>query len=74
MQEKRETKSIKAFGQNLKKIRKSKNITQEDLAFDSGIDIRQIGRIERGVINTSINNIFIIAKTLNITPKDLFDF
>ena len=65
---------IKAFGKNLKKIRKAKQISQEELAYRCDIELSQIGRIERGVINTSISNIFIIAEALEITPKDLFDF
>lgn len=74
MQYRKNTKAIKAFGENLKKIRKRKNVTQEDLAFESGIDIRQIGRIERGTINTSINNVFDIATALKIEPAELFKF
>ena len=63
-----------AFGNNLKKVRKSKGFTQVELANDLGIEISQISRIERGVINTSIGNIFLISKILKIQVKDLFDF
>ena len=38
------------------------------------MEISQIGRIERGLINTSISSVFIIAEALNISPKHLFDF
>ncbi len=48
--------------------------TQEQLSFESGIELRQIGRIERGEINTGINSVFEIAEILKINPKDLFDF
>ena len=70
----RHDKGIIEFGKNLKRIRKLKNVTQEQLAFDTGLELSQIGRIERGVINTSISNIFFIAETLKIHPKELFDF
>jgi transcriptional regulator with XRE-family HTH domain len=70
----REEKAIKNFGKNLKRIRKLKNITQEQLAFSTGLELSQIGRIERGTINTSISNVFIIAKALNIKPHELWDF
>jgi transcriptional regulator with XRE-family HTH domain len=63
-----------AFGKNLRKHRKLKDFTQEQLAFDLGVDISQISRIERGIINTSIGNINAIAKVLKIDIKDLFDF
>ena len=67
-------KDIQAFGKNLRKVRKSKGVTQEQLSFDADIELRQIGRIERGEINTGIASVFKIAKILGVKPKDLFDF
>ena len=63
-----------AFGKNLRKYRKLKGFTQEQLANDLNIEISQISRIERGIINTSIGNINAISKVLKINTKDLFDF
>jgi len=63
-----------AFGKNLKNLRKKKGLTQEQLAIDLNIEISQISRIERGVINTSIGNVNAIAKILKIEHKELFDF
>jgi len=62
------------FGSNLRKIRKRKSITQEKLAFSIGIEISQISRIERGILNTSISTASSIAKALDIPIKELFDF
>jgi len=62
------------FGENLKKVRKSKGFTQAELANDIGIEISQISRIERGVINTSISTIYEIAKALKVDIVDLFNF
>lgn len=67
-------KGIKKFGKHLKEVRKAKNITQEQLAFLTGLELSQIGRIERGVINTSISNVFVISEALKVKPKDLWDF
>ncbi len=39
------------FGNDLTKIRENKRISQEDLAFLSGISRRSISRIENGQIN-----------------------
>jgi len=39
-----------------------------------GVEISQISRIERGVINTSIGNINAIAKTLKVPVSELFEF
>lgn len=65
---------IKSFGNNLRKLRISKNITQETLAYMSDIPISQIGRIERGEINTTISTVKTIANALEIKPIILFEF
>ncbi|UOE48697.1 helix-turn-helix domain-containing protein [Mucilaginibacter sp. SMC90] len=59
---------------NILEIRKSKKITQEDLVERTGFDIKQIGRIERGISNPSISSIEAIATALGVPVKDLFDF
>lgn len=62
------------FGNNLRLIRQSKEMTMESLAFKAGLDYSQIGKIERGIINTTISTSNKIAKALKIPVKDLFDF
>lgn len=70
----RDNKNIKLFGERMRQIRKQYNLSQEELAYRANITISQVGRIERGVINTSVSTIFTIAKVLNIHPKEFFDF
>lgn len=65
---------IKAFGDNLKTIRNNKKLSQEELADVAKLSFNQIGRIERGEVNTTISAVKAIAKALEITPKELFDF
>lgn len=65
---------LKKFGLNLKRIRNEKGLSQEELSYSSDLDISQIGRIERGSVNTSLCVLQRIAKALNIELKDLFDF
>jgi len=62
------------FGKNLKKVRKSNGFTQAELANDMGIEISQISRIERGIINTSINTAHQISKALMVDVSALFNF
>jgi len=62
------------FGKNLRKIRKSKDFTQQDLANDIDVEISQISRIERGIINTSISTANSLAKALKIEVFELFKF
>lgn len=65
---------LKAFGCHLKYTRKRLGFSQEKLAYEAGIELRQIGRIERGEINTGIASLKIIAETLKIEVKELFEF
>lgn len=62
------------FGKNLRSTRLEKGFTQEHLANELGIEISQISRIERGVINTSITTLYSIAKVLNVNVSEFFVF
>jgi transcriptional regulator with XRE-family HTH domain len=65
---------LKAFGNHLKMTRKRLGFSQEKLAYEAEIELRQLGRIERGEINTGILSVKIIASTLKIDAKELFEF
>lgn len=69
----RDIEGIKAFGSRLRDVRKLKGLSQEDLANAADLELSQISRIERGVINTSLSQIFQIARALDMHPKDLFE-
>ncbi len=69
----RHDKFLKQFGNNLRTIRIQKGLTQEDLAFEAELDLTQIGRIERGVTNTSISIAYKLAKALKVNVKQLFE-
>ncbi len=62
------------FGNNLKKIRQSRGLTQAQLAIDCSFDVSVISRIERGIVNTSLSNLYTIATALNIQVSELFNF
>jgi transcriptional regulator with XRE-family HTH domain len=63
-----------AVGNRLRKVRKERGLTQEDVAHKAGVAVSQVGRIERGKLNPSISTIFVIALAMEVEPKDLFDF
>ena len=65
---------IKRVGDRMREIRKSKNITQEELVRLTGFDLRQIGRIERGEVSTNLSHIFRIAECLGVPVHELFLF
>lgn len=60
-----------AFGRNLRAIRKSKGFSQERLAYDAGIDRSYVGKIERGMVNITIEKIYVFAELLQCSPKEL---
>ena len=62
-----------AFGNQIRVLRKKKNLSQEALALACDLDRTYIGGIERGERNPSLLNIFKIAKALGVEVKDLFD-
>jgi transcriptional regulator with XRE-family HTH domain len=62
------------FGKKLRLTRLAKGFTQEQLANELGIEISQISRIERGLINTSIITLYKISKILNTEISELFIF
>ncbi len=72
MVENDEIELIKSVGEKIRHKRIELNLSQETLSFDANIPRNQIGRIERGEINTSINTIHKICKALKIEVKDLF--
>ena len=65
---------IIAFGNRLRKLRLEKGLSQQELAFAADVELSQISRIERGVINTSISQVFNIADAMEMHPSKLFDF
>jgi transcriptional regulator with XRE-family HTH domain len=61
------------FGNKLKELRKQKNLSQEKLAFKSGLHRTYISDIERGSRNVSLINIEKLSKALGISVKSLFE-
>ncbi len=61
----------KMLGSRVKELRQKKKMSQEALAFESGLHRTYISDIERGTRNVSIKNIERIAKALDISLKEL---
>ena len=70
----RNEKLIKAFGARVRKLRKERKISMEELAYRANVDYSQIGNIERGEINTTISSAYALAKALDMSFEDLFKF
>lgn len=65
---------IKAFGENFRKVRESKNLTQEELAYRCELPLSQVGRIERGVHSPTLSTLYILANGLGVEPMALLNF
>lgn len=65
---------LKKFGENLRKLRSAKGLSQEQLELKAGISKNQVGNIERGEVNITLITATAISKALEISPKELFDF
>ena len=60
------------FGAHIRELRTSMNLSQEKLADRAGLHRTYVGSVERGERNISFDNILLIARALNITPRELF--
>lgn len=61
------------FGERIRNLRISKNLSQEQLANLADVHRTYIGMIERAEKNITLININKIAKALEVELKDLFD-
>jgi len=60
------------IGQNIKKIRSRKNITQFKLAALCDFEKASMSRIESGKTNTTVLTLFKISKALDVPISDFF--
>lgn len=61
------------FGERVRKIRKERCLSQEELAHKAGVHRTYIGMIERAEKNITLINIERIAKALEIKIVELFN-
>lgn len=59
------------FGDNVRRLRRERGLTQELLAFEARIDLTYVGGIERGRRNPSLLVMTRIAGVLDVDPSTL---
>lgn len=64
-------KVLAAFGAAVRRMRKERGISQEELALKCEIDRSYMGSIERGEQNSGLLHIAKIAKALNVRIAEL---
>ncbi len=64
---------LKIVGQNIKRIRLEKGLTQVDLVgrIEARIDTTNISRIEQGRTNATIHTLFKISQALEVPLSDI---
>lgn len=67
----KENKPKEILAQNLRRVRKSTGLSQEELADRAGLHRTYISSIERAERNVSLENIFLLAEALGVEPGDL---
>ena len=58
-------------GAKIRKIRLTKGFSIQNLAYEIGIEYTQLSRIERGKINTTIYQLFLISRALDVNFSDI---
>lgn len=64
---------LKKIGERIRAIRKTQGHTMDWLASEANMESRQLGRIERGEINTSILALARISQALRVDIRELFN-
>ena len=74
MSTKRFKKEIQQLGENIRRFRQGKNLSQFDLEKITDIDRGAISRIERGQKDAQLSTIIKLAEGLDVSTKELFEF
>lgn len=66
-----ERKALRRFGDNVKKLRGERGVSQERLAAEASLDRTYIGGVERGERNLGLLNAIRMAKALGVSVSKL---
>jgi transcriptional regulator with XRE-family HTH domain len=61
------------FARNLRRVRRLKDMTQEQLALEAEVPRAYVSRVERGTINISIDSADKLARAIGTPLRDLVD-
>jgi len=64
----------KLIGKRIKEIRRSKNLSQEQLAEKADINAKYLSRIERGTENPTLDMLIKLSIALDVEMWEIFDF
>jgi transcriptional regulator with XRE-family HTH domain len=61
----------KLLAQNVRRLRRERQMSQEDLAFEAEIDRTYVSQLERSIINPSLLVLYKVSKALGTTTPQL---
>lgn len=65
---------LKSFGKRIETLRNKKNLSLRQLSQNCDIDYSDISKIEKGLRNIQMSTVLELARGLDVTIKELFDF
>jgi transcriptional regulator with XRE-family HTH domain len=65
---------LKEFGKRIRQLRTERNLSQEELSFQTGFHRTYIGMVERGERNISLSNVAVFARVFDVSISVLLDF
>lgn len=65
---------LKSFGKRIETLRNKKNLSLRQLSQNCDIDYSDISKIEKGLRNIQMSTVLELARGLEVTTKELFDF
>lgn len=74
MSSKRYKKEVQQIGENVRRLRKEKELSQFALEALTDIDRADISRIENGQVDVHLSTIIKLAEGLEVSTKELFEF
>ena len=63
--------TLKILGQNIRRLRLARNLSQEMFAYEANIDRSYIGQVERGERNVAFINVVKMARALGVSVSEL---
>ena len=63
----------KVVGANVRRMRKARRLSQEQVALQADLDLRYLGGIERGEFNPTVSVLGKLAAVLDAEPGSFFE-
>lgn len=62
------------LGIRIANLRRARTLGQKEVAEKSGIETKTLSKIERAQVGMSLDTLFMLARTLSVSPSDLLNF